>query len=145
MSPSACSLHLQRHNRGAALVDGLGVLREVTLLDAFARERRDIGVEEGRTPPLAVARLEGRAVAEETSGELPRAVRAGDFVRGAVIQIVAALAALVGGPRGAEVNVLAAHLDHGGAFVADHRFGLALRVRPAAGRINAHLGRRRTR
>src|ERR1017187_71592 len=112
-------LHFQRNDGGAALVDGLGVLEKIALLDAFARERRHVGIEEGRAPPFAVVRLEWRAVAKKPTDKFARTVGASDLIRSAIVEIVGAFACVIGGPRGADKDVFVADFDDRRAFMTN--------------------------
>jgi len=95
-------LHIQRHDGQPALVDGLGVFGKVAGFNAVARQRRNIAIIKRRAPPLAVGSLEGRAVAKKPAEKFSWTIRAGDFVRGAIVKIVGTFAPDVGGPAGAD-------------------------------------------
>lgn len=90
--------NVQGYDRYALFVDRLGILAKITLGNSMATDRRNVGVEERGTPPLAILVFERCAVTEEATSEFARAIRTGDFVGNAVVEVIGALASLIGGP-----------------------------------------------
>ena len=80
--------HIERNNRRATLIDGLGRCIQVTFFDALAPNRRNVSVVEGSALPAALLVLKWRAMPKEAPDKLTFAVGACVFIGGAIIEIV---------------------------------------------------------
>jgi len=80
--------HIERNNRNATLIDGLGRCTQVTCLNSLAPNRRNISVVEGGAPPAALLVLKRRAMPQEAPDKLTFAEGACDFIRRAIIEII---------------------------------------------------------